>query len=622
MEKIFLSILNMSLTASFVLAVIMLARLALKKAPKIISYALWAVAWFRLAFPIRLEGVFSLIPFKAAPIPQDIAVQAIPRFDSGIAALDNAVSASLPAAVPYASINPLQIWLALGSYVWLLGVAVMLCYSIASIVLLKRSLRGAAHIEDNLYEAENLRTPFVIGILRPRIYIPAGLSGEEREYIILHEQTHIRRGDHAVKMFAYLVLCLHWFNPLAWAAFVLMGADMEMSCDERVMHELGDGIKRAYSLSLVRMATRRRILNGSPLAFGEGGMKERVKNVLNFKKPLRIVIVAAMTLVAVLSVGLAFNEKQPPEPPDMTELSGAPSAMWRDASKIVVFSYNINKGINTSQLSDILSRLQLSEETITPDFSETENSYIVYDSIPGWSLRMYVSEEGENYIECNRSYPDGASCGVIEYIILYNSFDFMRSVYFGILNPEELLAYLDEAARATLLSYQPLSSGTGEEAREAETTLNEAFYAAILSQYELCRGIMNVNGREYDEIKYIAVDMAGVFESEHPRLEADLRAWTDSLGYELLLDTYEGLVDLGYIEGMGFHEGIFIQIEESYFGGFLTLSPGDKSALTIQINGCISLHGVGFPISAAYTALFKDGIWRASMNGMWKTQIG
>ena len=307
MEKIFLSVLNMSLTASFVIAAIMLTRLLLKKAPKIISYALWAVAGFRLVCPFTLESMFSLLPFKAAPLPPDITMQDAPRIDSGIAVIDNAISAVLPAAAPTASVNPLQIWLAVGSFIWILGIAVMLIYSFVSIIILKHRLCWAEHVEDNLYEADNLKTPFVIGLFKPKIYIPAGLSDEERRYIVLHEQTHIRRFDHIVKIFAYLVLCLHWFNPLVWAAFILMGADMEMSCDERVMKELGSDIKNAYSLSLVRVAAGHKILNGSPLAFGEGSMKERIKNVLKFKKPSRLILIASIGLAAVITVGLTVN---------------------------------------------------------------------------------------------------------------------------------------------------------------------------------------------------------------------------------------------------------------------------------------------------------------------------
>jgi hypothetical protein len=143
------------------------------------------------------------------------------------------------------------------------------------------------------------------------------LSAHEREYILLHEQTHIRRGDHLVKITAFLILCLHWFNPLAWLAFLLMGADMEMSCDERVMKELGDDTRHDYSLSLVRIATGRRILISSPLAFGEGGIKERVKRILNFQKPSRLITMVAIVLVVALGVGFAMNRADNDDSPEI-----------------------------------------------------------------------------------------------------------------------------------------------------------------------------------------------------------------------------------------------------------------------------------------------------------------
>jgi len=326
MDKLFLSILNMSLNGAFVITAICLARLPLRKAPKLISYALWMVAGFRLVFPFSIESVFSLIPFNAEPIPSDIAMQPVPRINSGIPILNNAVSGALPVAEVADSANPLQIWMDIGAYVWIFGVAVMVIYGAVSFFVLKRKLKNAVCVESNIYETENLKSPFVLGILRPVIYLPAGLSAREREYILLHEQTHIRRYDHIVNFAAYFILCLHWFNPLAWAAFLLMGADMEMSCDERVMKETDGDIRDDYSMSLVRIATGRRGTDGgqdawpsgltrspasvvrpSPLAFGENGMKERVKRVLNFSKPSRVIIVMAVVLAAVLSVGFAVN---------------------------------------------------------------------------------------------------------------------------------------------------------------------------------------------------------------------------------------------------------------------------------------------------------------------------
>jgi len=300
MNNLFLSIVNMSLTGAFVILAICIARLPLKKAPKTISYVLWAVVGFRLVVPFTIESIFGLIPFNTAPIPMDIAMQPVPRLNSGI-------PITLPAPTPYYSVNPLQIWVAVASWVWVIGTLVMLAYGVASYVLLKRKMRISTHVGANIYETSGIKSPFVLGVLEPKIYLPTGLAAHERGYILLHEETHIRRRDHIVMFVAYFILCLHWFNPLAWLAFFLMGADMEMSCDEHVMKELGSDIVEDYTKSLVRIATGRRLRAASPLAFGEGGIKGRVKRVLNFKRPSRLIIIAAVVLVAVLSVGFAMN---------------------------------------------------------------------------------------------------------------------------------------------------------------------------------------------------------------------------------------------------------------------------------------------------------------------------
>lgn len=316
MDKLFLTILNMSLTGAFVIAVVCLARVPLKKAPKIISYCLWAVAGFRLVFPFAIESAFSLIPFQARPIPLDIGMQSTPHIGSII----------LPPAAPAASVNPLQIWTAIGASVWLIGIAAMLLYGAVTYLLLKRSMGNAKLTDGNLYEADNIQSPFVLGFFQPRIYLPLGLPEQEKSYIILHERTHIRRYDHIIKCAAYFVLCLHWFNPLVWVAFFMMGTDMELSCDERVLKDMGGAIKKNYSLSLLSFATQRRVVGGSPLAFGEGGIQERVKNVLNFKQPSRIIVTLAVVLLVVLSVGFSMSRAvdTPPSEDDLIPVVGVP----------------------------------------------------------------------------------------------------------------------------------------------------------------------------------------------------------------------------------------------------------------------------------------------------------
>lgn len=406
-ERLFLSVLNMSLTASFVMAAIMLARLPLKKAPKGISYALWALAGFRLVFPFSFESVFSLIPFKSAPIPADIAMQPIPRVDSGVHIVDNVVSSVLPAATPTASVNPVQVWLTVGAYLWLAGIAVMLIYSVVSIVLLKRWLNGAKLVEDNIYKTNNLRTPFVLGLFRPKIYIPTGLTEEENGYIILHERTHILRHDHVVKFLAYFILCLHWFNPLAWAAFLLMGADMEMSCDERVLKETGGETKKAYSMSLLSLAAERRIIGGSPLAFGEGNIKERIKNVLNFKKPAAWVLIISVLAVILSSVCLLTN------PALKLELSDATSVLSMEMEQI-----NEGTSIGRTTVTDsediktVLSALSGARKTLAQSVNDypTQKNYLV--------VRLVLEREEKTlclYTQGNGYYVEEPYIGVYKY---------------------------------------------------------------------------------------------------------------------------------------------------------------------------------------------------------------
>lgn len=310
LTKLFLQILNMSFTASFVIVIIVAARFLLKKAPRAISYALWGVALFRLLCPFSFESAVSLLPVKANPIPQGFVYQQLPRIETGIGFIDQSVNSVLPAATPAASMNPVQGLVAIGTFLWICGVAALAVYSVASLLALRRRLHGAVCQEGNIYLANGFASPFVMGVLRPKIYLPGNLTEDEKRYILLHEQTHIRRFDHAVKILGFAALCLHWFNPLVWAAFFLLGRDMEISCDEAVIKKLGSGAKKDYSYLLLTFATGGRIVGGSPLAFGEGDTKSRIKNVLGYKKPAFWVIAVTAVAVVAVGIGLMANPKE------------------------------------------------------------------------------------------------------------------------------------------------------------------------------------------------------------------------------------------------------------------------------------------------------------------------
>ena len=312
MEGMFLRVLNMGITAGYCVLVILLLRLFLKKLPKIYSYVLWIVVYFRLVCPVSVKSVFSLLKVNPQTVPSDIGTRINPRITSGVPQVDAVVNAGLAQAAPAveASVNPMQIVVYAATVVWGIGVLLLFGYSVWSVLRLKRQLGDARRIGRNLYESERLHTPFVLGCFAPRIYLPAGLGDKERVYVLAHERTHIRRRDYLVKEAAFLVTCIYWFHPLIWLAFYLMCRDMEMSCDESVIRSMGRENKKEYSAALLSLASGRQILNGSPLAFGEGDIKGRITNVLRYKRPAFWGGVALAIVLAAVLLGLALNPKE------------------------------------------------------------------------------------------------------------------------------------------------------------------------------------------------------------------------------------------------------------------------------------------------------------------------
>ncbi len=375
MSELFLTVLNMSLTASYVIIFVILIRLLLKKAPKVISYALWSVVAFRLLIPFSFESIFSLMPrnTNTVPIPHDIIYQQSPQINSGIEVVDSFLSNSLPAPAAGTSVNPLQIYTEIGAYIWVLGIIALLVYSLVSILILKRQLKNAQLIEKNIFEAKNLKTPFVLGLIRPKIYLPVGLNLVERNYILLHEQVHIHRKDHIIKVLAFLTLSVHWFNPLVWISFLLMNTDMELSCDEQVLSVMGQDIKKSYANSLLSLAAGRHILNGSPLAFGEGNVKGRIKNVLNYKRPKFWVIVLSIAIVAAVGVGLAAN-------PDI----------YKDNNR---FQLNFSEIVNTKIENLQLNNIKIIEEII---IDKDLSAFIFTDNENG-EVKGAINLDGKSY---------------------------------------------------------------------------------------------------------------------------------------------------------------------------------------------------------------------------------
>ncbi len=310
MSSMFITVLNMSLTASYSALAIILVRQLIRKAPKVFSYALWAVVLFRMVCPVSFESVLSLLPGQTRAIPQNMVSSQSPVIATGIGSIDNAVNrtvaSSLPPVNPAASVNPTGVLLEAGAAIWLLGIALLLCYGAVSYFRLKARLSTATIAGDNIYETDMIKTAFVMGFINPRIYVPTGLSKKELDYILKHEQTHIRRRDYIIKPVAYLAVIFHWFNPLMWLSYYFMVKDMEMSCDESVMRQTEEDIRENYSNSLLLLSIRQSGLI-SPLAFGESNVKSRIKNVLNYKRPAFWVVMVAAVVVTAVSIGLMTN---------------------------------------------------------------------------------------------------------------------------------------------------------------------------------------------------------------------------------------------------------------------------------------------------------------------------
>lgn len=360
------NLINMTITGGVVILAVLVLRMLLRRAPKIISYCLWSVVLFRLLCPVSFSLPVSLLETAGSPaveegivhyIPEDILYSETPAENmqapvNGNGAIDNA----LPLASEKRSADMVEI----GMMIWGGGMLLILTYAVGMLIILLGKLRGASLVDREklraagvgslipddiaVYEKRGLPTPFVLGVIRPKVYLPSGIDDAELRYILLHEGIHIRRGDHIVKVVSFFTLCLHWFNPLVWAAFFLSGRDMEMACDEAVLRRLGNSVKKDYSASLLNLATGRRILGGAPLAFGEGDTGSRIRNVLKYRKPRTILIciasgtaLAAAVLLLANPMGTAkadeidnpMNENMSGQTPDAAEQNAAYRTMER-----------------------------------------------------------------------------------------------------------------------------------------------------------------------------------------------------------------------------------------------------------------------------------------------------
>lgn len=373
MESVFLKLVNMSITASYLVAVVLVLRLLLKKAPKWLHCALWALVALRLMLPFSLESTFSMIP-SVEPLPEEFLYAATPQIDSGMTSVDlvlNPVIAESLTPVEPASANPTQILSFVFSQFWCLGMVLMLLYAAISYLIVRRKVRVSIALDKTIHLCDHIDTPFILGIIRPKIYLPSELDPTIAAHVLSHEQAHLKRRDHWWKPLGFGLLSIYWFNPVLWLAYILLCRDIEQACDEKVVKDLDNDGKKAYSMALLRCSVPRRMIAACPLAFGEVSVKDRIKSVLNYKKPAFWVVLVAIIACVAAAVCFLTDPKDTGTTPDVIT-----SNLWfHDAERVDVTVWNDDEshGVSLSQ-TQIQDLCKLIHELEADDFIRQDTS--------------------------------------------------------------------------------------------------------------------------------------------------------------------------------------------------------------------------------------------------------
>ena len=319
MAAVFLKLLNLSISASWLVLAVLALRLVSKRSPKWMNVLLWGIVALRLMLPFSIESALSLIPSAETVSPAVVQFDPAPTITSGVSVIDNAVNPALSehfAAAPTASVNPLYVWTEIAGWVWLIGLGAMLLYALVSYLRLRRRVSVSLCVRENIYLCDAISSPFILGVVKPRIYLPSGLDEVQRQNVLSHEQAHLARRDHWWKPLGFALLAVYWFNPMLWLAYALLCRDIELACDERVIRTMDESAVKTYSTVLLACSMPRKAVITCPLAFGEVGVKERVKNALHYKKPAFWVVAASVTVCIVVAVCFLTN------PPTDTDAAG------------------------------------------------------------------------------------------------------------------------------------------------------------------------------------------------------------------------------------------------------------------------------------------------------------
>lgn len=402
MEKVFIELLNMGLTATWVVLAVIAVRTLCYKAPKRLIVGLWALVGVRLVCPFLLESVLSLIP-SAEIVSSNILLAEQPKIHTGVAMLNSTVNPLLSehlapgysisgATLPGESANPMQMIAFVAAILWLVGMGLMFVYSLTSYLWLRHKVKVSLCYRDNIYFCDSIATPFVFGIIKPRVYLPSGMEGGQTDCVIAHESAHLKRRDHWWKTIAFFLLSVYWFHPLLWISYLLFSKDIERACDERVVREMEPEARKNYAEALVSCSLQKRRMLACPLAFGEVGVKNRVKSVLNYKKPAFWIV--AVTIVAGLAVAVCFLTNPVPEKDKLVDVYGVSvsGSAYSDGTFAIGIADPLEAALNDKTVG--LRNLEELREDC-PEY---------FDLATAKGLEVYVWQLGENAYSCGVMY--------------------------------------------------------------------------------------------------------------------------------------------------------------------------------------------------------------------------
>ena len=340
MESLFIKLINLSIYASILVAVVLLLRLVSRRSPKWVICLIWALVGIRLVVPFSIQSSFSLLP-QSEPVSGTALFKTV-----SLSQAQEGIVSSGAASVTEASRSGISSVFHILSYIWLFGVILMLLYGVISYIVLRKTLRTATLYDDGIRQSEKVDSPFVLGFLRPTIYIPYTLFGKDLEYVLSHEKTHIRRKDHLWKPAGFLLLSVYWFNPAIWLAYAALSKDIELACDESVIRSLDKDERKNYSRALLNLSIRQKLITACPVAFGKTAVRNRVDHVMNYKKPALWSVV--IMIACCVAVGICFMTEPKKQNAATNEIDETQDV---DDSEEGYIIYDAEKGLLITNLS-------------------------------------------------------------------------------------------------------------------------------------------------------------------------------------------------------------------------------------------------------------------------------